>query len=67
MQSFTTELADLYGQDMGSIVGTALDGLDRQLYPDQVALAVSWFKANRESLQGMPAGGQRELVKQLVG
>ncbi|HUN94024.1 MAG TPA: hypothetical protein VMU33_18380 [Burkholderiaceae bacterium] len=66
MRSFTAELADFYGQEMGNIVGDVLDGLEREPYPDQVALAVSWFRANQDSLKGMPEGGQRDLVRRLV-
>ena len=65
MSIYRDRLSELYGHDVGSVVGCRLDRLGRDVSSAEIRKAVEHYNANREHFDVLPIGARRGLIAEL--
>ena len=66
MTTYRVTLTERYDSDIGSVVGSALDRLDRAVTFDEQALAVEYYKQNKAGWDGLPIGDRRDRIREFI-
>ena len=66
MTTYRVTLTERYDSDIGSVVGSALDRLDRAVTFDEQALAVEYYKQNKAGWDGLPIGDRRDRIRKFI-
>jgi len=66
MTKYRDELTDLYGGEIGSVVGSGLDRLQREVSLNEQDLAVQFFRDNRDKINTYPIGSRRKIVTNYI-
>ena len=63
MTTYRVTLTERYDSDIGSVVGSALDRLDRAVTFDEQVLAVEYYQQNKAGWHGLAVGDRRERIQ----
>jgi hypothetical protein len=66
MSNYRDQLVERFGQDIGSVVGCALDRLERPCSAGEIDRAIDYYKANQAELSAMPIGARRDKVARYI-
>ena len=66
MKMYRDSLKDIYGADIASVVGCALDRLNRPCSSTEIDRAIEFYRANEEELSKLPINARRDLVARHV-
>lgn len=66
--SYRDQLIERFGNDndIGSVVGCALDRLERPCSAGEIDRAIDYFHANATRLSALPIGARRDLVARFI-
>lgn len=68
MPNYRDQLIERYGKDsdIGSVVGCALDRLNRPCSAGEIDRAIGYFRANEAKLSAMSIGARRDQVVRFI-
>jgi hypothetical protein len=65
MSTYRDRLTQDFDSDIGSVVGCALDRLDRPVTQHEILKAVDYYKNNAADFLEMPIGTRRDVIASL--
>lgn len=67
MANYRDQLVERFGQDIGSLVGCALNRLGRPCPAEEIYRTIGCYKTNQEPLSAMPIGARSDPVARYIG
>lgn len=64
--SYRDQIKEIWGEEVGSVVGCGLDRLDRKVWEAERSLAVNYYLENRERFKSFPIGARRQLIADYI-
>ena len=65
MTKYRDQLTTDYGHDIGSVVGCALDRLNRPVTHEEITKAIEYYKVNAAEMKNMPYDTRRGKIAEL--